>query len=140
MRIANLNLLASAAETRALHFSTLTTAFGTIVAINAKNMPNPLLGYFSALLFILVACFAVSTTLPRRFHVTGHFWTDWADHVSDGDDLIDVLISQAEENDERIIYNDNVLEKSAYSFRQCFVGLVIVLCFFLGSQFGGYMS
>ena len=140
MRIANLNSVASGAESRSLHFATLTTAFGTILAINAKNLPGPFFAYLTALLFLLLSCLAVSLTLPRRFHVAGHFWEDWKGHVVEGDQLVDVLISQAEENDDRIRFNDLELNRSARKFTFCFICLIVIVSFLVGSQLGAFLA
>lgn len=134
LRLESLNGLAVLAETKAMQFATIITAFTTILAINANNFPNAEMTYISAVLLIIVALISIRTALPKNFHITGHYWREWKPHVTDNDDFVSVLISQAEENDTRIDYNEKKLSEIAENFKKSFICLILVLSFFAGSQ------
>jgi hypothetical protein len=134
MRLESLNGLAVLAETKAMQFATIVTAFTTILAINAKNFPNPAMTYFSAALLIGVALLSMKTAFPKNFHITGHYWREWESHFADNDEFVSVVISQAKENDLRIDYNEQKLEEIADNFKFAFRMLIFAIIFFTCSQ------
>jgi hypothetical protein len=130
--------VASSAETRVMQFSAFNAAIATVIGVNFRNFPVPEIALISCAVLLVVTFLAVSIVLPRLFHSCGHYWEDWKGHVDDGDALIDVLISQAEENDERIRFNEDVLERSAKKFRMCYWLQIYAVCFFFGGQIGAF--
>lgn len=72
----------------------------------------------------------------KKIHMRGHYWKDWRGHVQDEDEdsFFDILISQAEENDNRAIENEIELSHMAKWFRRCFVLLIYSITLSLSGQ------
>lgn len=139
IHLEDFNSLATSADQRAMAFGTILTAMATLIAAFAKSLPAPLLSYVSAAALICCALVAISSSLPRSFHVRGHYWSEWKGHIEDKDKYIDVIQSQAEENDARIRCNYKLLEKSAKRYRWAYTLALWTSCFFVGSQLGGVL-
>ncbi len=116
LHIKGLEDLASNADRRSTSFFAGGLTFAGLLIASAQFFPSTVTSITAAIICIVAAIVSVFSILPKRFHILGHRWNDWKDHVVEGDSLIDVLISQAEENDQRIIHNFNVLDRSARRF------------------------
>jgi hypothetical protein len=133
LHIEDLQALATVAETRAFQFSSSCVLIATLGIALAQAALSPFAVYVSAAGLISSAFWALWSTLPRKFHIRGHRWIYWVEHVSDDDDFEVVLISQAEENDERIKYNFSRLEESAFHFRISLrIAFASIVLFILG--------
>jgi hypothetical protein len=134
LHLADLQGAAASAEARAFNFSSSCILIATLFVAFADRLPNaPTLVLASAVL-VMCSIWTLWTVLPRQSHIRGHYWTYWAGHVEDDDPLDRVRISQAEENDQRIEYNIQTLERSAKGFMQAFVAAYLAICFMLGGQ------
>ncbi|WP_170606140.1 hypothetical protein [Ruegeria arenilitoris] len=136
LQLEDINNLASNADQRAMALAGTLAAMATILATLASRTPSPFLSYVSCGGFIVASFVAASTCMPRRFHIRGHRWEGWKGHVDDNDDFLEVVISQAEENDIRISENFTKLNKAAKVTWHSFTFAFWVFCFFLFSQIG----
>lgn len=96
---------ASAAEQRVYQLAATCVMIATVATALANEAPNAIPIYVSAAGLVVSALWAIWGTGPRLFHIRGHRWKDWKGHVEDKDTVLQVLISQAEENDKRIEEN-----------------------------------
>lgn len=134
MWLEDLEKHAASAELRTISFSATTTAIATLLVVLAANHANPGVILIGATGCVIATVIALIGALPRLFHIRGHKWEDWKDHVTDGDTLDDVLISQAEENDDRISQNTRQLESAARSLRGAFALFFFSICFIIGGS------
>ena len=136
MRLEDLEKYASSAEHRLNWFTTLVVALGSALFIYTPTLPAGWASVLTGISLVGIGFVASSRGLSRDFHCRGHFWRDWEGHVEDHDTLYVTLVSQCEENDERIIVNEEELKRSASSFRTAFVLAAWSLAFFGGTQLG----
>lgn len=138
MRLEDLQMLASAAETRAFQFSGALILLATLGTSLADNFSNLITLRVSLLCVIFSAALSFISAFPRKFHIRGHYWRDWKGHVDDSDEFVATLVSQAEENDLRIDFNELALERAATNFT---LGFLIALLGFgvliFGEVLGG---
>ncbi|MFO1203891.1 MAG: hypothetical protein U1E58_14770 [Tabrizicola sp.] len=136
LQLEDLQSIATSSEARAFQFAGYCVLIATFASPFAEKLPNPLAFYLCAAGLMFSAVWAIYSVIPRRFHIRGHRWEDWKDHIPDNDSLVAVLISQADENDARIKFNYEVLEQSAMHFRVSFCfALVSVSIFSIGQLF-----
>ncbi len=128
MRLQDLEAFASNADRRATAFAATSAAVAAILIANASRATWPIAFYAVASALIFSGILATWSQMPRKFEVRGHFWRDWAGHVETDDSLVDVLISQAKENDVRIDLNEKALVKSARIIKWAFYLFVSSLC------------
>jgi hypothetical protein len=127
---------AEAIENKIHRFAAFTIGFMVFVASNANSFPDPTIVWFYVVMCVAVSLFCMSAMMPRKFHVKGHFWHSWKGHLEDEDALIDVLISQAQENDVRIEENERSNDAIAKIYRRGFRLVVASTLFLFGWQIG----
>lgn len=133
MRLEDLQTNAAAAETRAYQFCAATVLLATFATTVAERTSNPFTTNLAAIVLAFSGFLAFHSVLPRRFHVRGHYWKEWKGHLDDRDTLEVALTSQAEENDDRIRFNEKNLEKCGSEFFLSFlVAALSVAIFGLG--------
>lgn len=71
---------------------------------------------------------------PQQFYPIGGSYKNWEGHLTDGEDLIDVLISQAKENDGRFEKNEKILEKRNKIFTFLMICLALILAYLVYFQ------
>ena len=140
LHLEDFNSLASNADQRAMALAGTLAAIATILATLAPSTPSPFLSYLSCVGFVLASFMAASSCMPRDFHVRGHRWADWEGHLTDDDNFVDVIASQAKENDDRIKDNFDVLKSAGDAIKRAFIFAFWVFCFFLFSQIGAYVT
>lgn len=113
LRLKSLEAFADNADRRAAILIAGSIAFSGFLWTSTEQLDGDAYMFIASALSLLAAGFAVLSLIPKKFHVCGHYWRDWKGHLEDNDKLIDVLISQAAENDERIIFNEVRLSSSA---------------------------
>ncbi len=134
---------AASSEQRAFQFAATCILLATLIGAFASTVSFKLALIVSSSGLVVAAFWAFWSVLPRRFHIRGHRWEDWKGHVDDNDEFIDVIVSQAEENDARIKENFQKLEDSAFHFRiSLWIAFLAVAVFVLGqllpvSHYGG---
>jgi hypothetical protein len=121
IRLEDLQSLATAAENRAFQFASATILLATLFTPFVDKLSNPLAAAVGIMLLIIAGGLSFFLTMPRKFHVRGHYWSEWEPHVTEKDSIESVLISQAAENDDRIRFNEKVLVVSAGAFRLSFL-------------------
>ncbi|KCV81018.1 hypothetical protein ATO10_14489 [Actibacterium atlanticum] len=117
VHLTELSSIASAADQRAIGFAGFSGVVATALLGFAELTPFPAISILGSFGLILGSIMAAQSTSPRSFHIPGHRWECWKEHVADNDDYYSVLISQAEENDIRITDNFASLDESASQFR-----------------------
>ena len=141
LHIEDLQATATVAEARAFQFSASCVLLATLASALAQSALSPFSVYVSSCGLIAAAFWAICSALPRKFHIRGHRWELWQEHVVDDDCFDEVLISQANENDIRIRENFQKLEESAFHF---LISLKIAFCsmvfFVLGQVVAVYHS
>ncbi|WP_170414747.1 hypothetical protein [Ruegeria atlantica] len=140
LHLEDFNNLASNADQRAMALAGTLAAIAAILATLSPSAPSPFLSYVSCGGFVVASFMAASSCMPRNFHVRGHRWEDWEGHLTDNDNFIDAVASQAKENDGRIKDNFDDLKSAGDATRRSFIFAFWVFCFFLFSQVGAYIS
>lgn len=134
LRLQDLEALASNADRRAAAFTATSAAIAAILVTNgpkALDMPTV---YIAAVLCLIAGAISFWSMMPKQYHVRGHYFRDRKGHIDEGDTLEVALLSQAEENDERIDFNETVLLSSANSIRSAFILLITTLTAVLAVQ------
>ena len=120
-----------------MRVAAVSAAISALFASNASAFPSPAIVLIASAGMLLVAFRSIWILKPRPVDIKGHTWDGWRGHYEDYDDFCDVLVSQARENDDRIIRLKDELEKLAKSTRRILQMIFFVTCFFLGGQTGG---
>jgi hypothetical protein len=120
LHLEDLQGVAAAAEARAFQFASMAVLVATLATALASQMPHSPSIYFGSIGLVISAFWAIFAVRPRVFHIRGHRWADWKPHVDENDKYDEVVISQAEENDERIRVNFEILKESAAHFSLSF--------------------
>lgn len=116
VHLLELSQVANAADSRAMGTFAACGVIATILLTLASETPIPIINYMGALAVLYGGILAARTCSPRDFHIAGSRWECWKDHIVDGDHIYDVIVSQAEENDERIKANFASLKDNAVDF------------------------
>ncbi|MCO6381329.1 hypothetical protein [Oceanicola sp. 502str15] len=119
-----LNDIAASADARAMAFTGFAGVMATLFLTLAPDAPSPVFAYIGAISVILGGIKTASSGSPRGFYSAGAFYADWEEHIADDDAFLEVIISQAKENDERIEHNNGLLEERASSFQS---GVTLVI-------------
>lgn len=90
----------------------------------------------SASVLLVVSFYSFWSVRPATFFTVGGSYDAWEGHISKGgfeedDDIINVIISQAEENDRRIYNNQKKLKENARKFNFLMVVSTITLASYL---------
>jgi len=108
----------AASEQRVMRLAAVSAAISALFASNASAFPSPAIVLIASAGMLLVAFRSIWILKPRPVDIKGHTWDGWRGHYEDNDDFCDVLVSQARENDDRIIRLKDELEKLAKSTRR----------------------
>jgi len=128
--------VATACEQRAFQFSGHCVLIATFGVSFAGKLANPFAMYLGAIGLVFAAIWSLASAQLGNFHNRGHRWTDWQGHVLENDNFWEVLVTQAEENTDRINFNEGRLERSAVHFRVSFMfALLSIVVFALGQLF-----
>ncbi|WP_282077805.1 hypothetical protein [Epibacterium ulvae] len=128
--------LANNADQRAMALTTSNIAIATVLAAIAQQLPSTFFAYICCGLYIVLASLSASTSLPRRFHVRGHYWRDWEGHITEGDSYYDAISAQAAENDIRLDENFASMERVGERHRKILKAIPYPLFLCLGTQIG----
>lgn len=93
-------------------------------AINTPHLDG-LVKLSSMTLFLIAAVFAVSSAKPRKLEMLGHRYRKLKSELEENMPLLDVLVAQMKEYDDRIDDNDKILKKEADLFMS---SMWIALC------------
>lgn len=139
MRLEDLEKFATSAERRIAGFATVSIALAATTFLYLERMPSFLCGLLSGIVIVFAVINSVSAIQPALFHTRGHFWRDWKGHLQDSDLFLDVLISQASENDARIEANEIHLDRMAKKTKLSFFMLVYSVLFNISAQIGALL-
>lgn len=117
--------LATSADQRAAVLGGIFAASGTaltatlIAAVSTNNVAVSLLfgGAVSAALFLVAAGLCLLTALPVGFDLPGNEPKSWYGDVENGTEIHNALAEEAENYQEKIVDNRNVLKSNAVRFR-----------------------
>lgn len=118
LMLEDLQATAAAGEQRAFQFATGCLLIATLAATLADQATSSLAVYSGAAGLVGASFWSLWSVRPSHFYIRGHSWNDWKGHIDTNDLLIDVLISQAEENDLRIASNLRALTERARQFNR----------------------
>lgn len=134
LQLQGLENLANNADSRAMAFAASATATFAFWITIASKLPVPICAFLGAAFALISAAIAIYSASPRLFHVLGHTWAQWKGHVEDNDEIKDVLITQAEENDNRIIDNRASLKRRSFWLSVSITILVYSQVFIISGQ------
>lgn len=128
--------LATSADQRAAVLGGIFAASGTaliaalLATVSAGNVSAPLLagGAVSAIMFVAAAGQCLRTVLPVGFYLPGNEPKNWYSDVENGVDIDDALAAEAENYQEKIVDNRDVLKRNGARFRiGAYVGITAPL-------------
>lgn len=127
----------SASETRMAQISMFCASLAALLAASSKLVPSIPVALITACVFVISAFLGMWSIRPRNVDVKGHVFSEWKPHLADNDCIIEVLASQAEENDCRIRRLERELERLGKRTNQVLLIAYLAFCFFIGGQIRG---
>ncbi len=140
MHLKGLEDLANSSDRRALAFFAGGIAFAGFLLSLIDNLEYDSFTFLAAVVSLAASGVSISLILPKRFHILGHRWIDWKGHLDENDDFLSVIQSQARENDQRIYFNFDVLERAAKRTRLVAGLIMLSASIALTGQFISYLT
>jgi len=134
LRLEDLEKFAAASDRRATATTAIFSTASGVALLNLEQLGVFWLDKAPGVMFAVCAFLSAQSAVPRSYHSRGHFFADWEGHITENDSYYEAVVSQAKENDQRIIFNEGIRKEAAKKTKWAMSLGFWTFCFYAGAS------